>query len=155
MKVIFEYKDGTYRIVPTTLSKIEERTQANCLIDEYIMDIDLKNMYIISDDNDLGPFLVHKDLKEIEEKAKEYKENLKNLYKSKAFYGRLIERSRHTAKFNKFVDTIEEISEKTIKEFPYEQEEYSKLLEEEAKRKFKETKKVSLIDKYFDFLWSK
>ena len=93
MKVIFEYEDGTYRIVPTSLSRIEDRNQNNCLIDEYIVDKDLEKMYIIADDNHLGPFKKHRDLQELYEED-EYLKNrmLLNAFARK-YYINLIEKA--------------------------------------------------------------
>jgi len=63
MKIIFEYEDGTYRIVPLLkVHSIEERNYKNCLIDEYIAQPDVVNKYIIANDNRLAGFGEHKDV---------------------------------------------------------------------------------------------
>ncbi len=67
MKVIFEYEDGTYRIVPSiNLKNIEERLHQNYLIDKYMVQTDVINKYIIANDNRLAGFERHKDIKNIQ-----------------------------------------------------------------------------------------
>lgn len=62
MKVIFEYEDGTYRIVPGLKAySIEDRTQTHYLLNEYLFDNHIRR-YIIADDNYIGGFKGHKDL---------------------------------------------------------------------------------------------
>ncbi len=63
MKIVFEYDDGTYRIIrDVTLIDIEARTVNNRLIDQYVCDKTLKNKYIISNDSRVGGFLIHRDV---------------------------------------------------------------------------------------------
>ena len=93
MKVIFEYEDGTYRIVPISLSRIEDRNQNNCLIDEYIVDKDLKKMYIIADDNHLGPLDTHKDMLDLVEEEEACRYKLQLIDSAKSFYLRLVTKS--------------------------------------------------------------
>jgi len=82
MKVIFEYEDGTYRIVPfVSVVDIEEKTVKNRLLDQYICDSDLKNKYIVADINKLSGFGGHKDVERITKEIKELEDsiNLKKL----------------------------------------------------------------------------
>lgn len=84
MKLIFEYEDGTYRIIPNMdLTKIHEALPEHTLVARFLSDIsDFKeqdfpftgfgfgqevisctNMYMIANDNRLGGFKEHKDKK--------------------------------------------------------------------------------------------
>ncbi len=57
MKIIFEYEDGTYRVIPNIkLSKLEEKTPETKDLDITICDYDVVNMYIVADNNVLGGF---------------------------------------------------------------------------------------------------
>ncbi len=73
MKIIFEYEDGTYRIVPNLkLSKIDEHDPAYLEVDILISDNGiwkdfsnenpLVNKYIVADDNRLAGFTGHRDI---------------------------------------------------------------------------------------------
>ena len=67
MKIIFEYEDGTYRIVPSVnIRNIEERKHQNYLVDRYLFQTEVVNKYIIANDNRLGGFERHKDIKNIQ-----------------------------------------------------------------------------------------
>ncbi len=152
MKVIFEYKDGTYRVVPTKAYNIEQRTKENCLIDEYITDPKLKNMYMLANDNHIGPFIDHRDLKEIDENIRKHYKNINLLKTSRYFYMDLIMRSDRSPDFQMALDTIENIAKKTMEKMPIDDKEYVVLQEEESKRLYKDTKKQTFIGKLLKML---
>ena len=63
MRIIVEYKDGTYASsYCISLKNIEERTMKNREIDEMLCDEDFKQMFIIPDDAYLGGFTTRRHL---------------------------------------------------------------------------------------------
>lgn len=86
MKIVFEYEDGTYRIVPRLKYRtIEERNPENSLLDEYIVD-EHKTKYIIANDNHIGGFEGHKDLLELQQKIKELERQLNYIKQAFLYY---------------------------------------------------------------------
>ncbi len=76
MKIIFEYEDGTYRIVPgLKLATIEEHLPAHTTVDALIIDNGrwkdwsndnpLINKYIVADNNRLAGFTGHRDIERL------------------------------------------------------------------------------------------
>ena len=87
MKMIFEYNDGTYRIVPhLKLSKIEERTTFNLMVDQFITDLDVIRTYIVADDAHIGGFGSHRDIKNILANLEELYKQLNLQLKALNFY---------------------------------------------------------------------
>ncbi len=127
MKIIFEYEDGTYRIVPhVTLKKIHSDSVENKLIAKYLSDgsdfseensqytafgygneiVRQSAMYIIADDNRLAGFGPHKD-------KQNTLDNIQYLEKRLTVYRQLMD------EFNKIEDLsiqTEKIREETVEE---------------------------------------
>ena len=89
MKIIFEYEDGTYRIVPgLQLSTINEYgNPSNLSVDKLISDmgdwpdfhvgIPLVNKYIVADGNRLAGFVGHRDIVRLREEINQLTNEIK------------------------------------------------------------------------------